>query len=54
MNLMDLLLGAVWLVVLILLVVLSLRRFDFLLITYQLQRVFCTQNLDPLFFGVTV
>ena len=54
MYLMELLSGAIWLVVLILLVMLAMRRIDYLLSTYPLRRVFCAQNLDPLFFGVTV
>ena len=51
---MELLSGAVWLVVLIALVVLALRRIGYLLSTYPLRRVFCTQILDPCFFDVTV
>ncbi|MCK6758846.1 hypothetical protein [Enterobacter bugandensis] len=54
MNLLALLLGAVWLVVLILLVVLAMRGIDCLLITYPLRWFFCAQILDPRFFGVTV
>lgn len=54
MDLLVLLLGAVWLVFLILLVVLAMRGIDFLLSTYPLRWVFCAQILDPRFFGVTV
>lgn len=54
MDLLALLLGAVWLVVLILLVVLAMRGIDFLLSTYPIRWVFCAQILDPRFFGVTV
>lgn len=40
MYLMELISGAVWLVVLILLVVLAMRKIDYLLSAYPLRRVF--------------
>ncbi|HFS8089977.1 TPA: hypothetical protein ACH2JA_002345 [Enterobacter hormaechei] len=54
MYLMELISGAVWLVIFIVLMVLVWRRIDYWLITYPLRRVFYAQILDPHFFGVTV